>query len=116
MPRHALLGTIVALLLLPLRLVAEDDNARKPQWREQATHHVHGRRCKAVSFSPDGRWLATAGGGGKSDVKLWDVQSGDEIASWEAHPEETRSVVFSPNGQLLATGGGIWNGPGGVAL
>jgi WD40 repeat protein len=116
MLRHILSGTIVALFFVTLPLGAAEAGAEKPEWREQVTHYAHGGRCKGVAFSPDGRWLATVGGGGGGDVKLWDVKSGAETAAWEAHLEETKAVAFSPDGQTLVTGGGIWNGPGGAAL
>jgi WD40 repeat protein len=69
-----------------------------------------------VAFSPDGRWLATAGGGSVGDVKIWDVKTGDEVAAWEAHAGRTTAVAFSPDSKNLATGGGIWNGPGEFAV
>jgi WD40 repeat protein len=116
MSHHVLLAVLVALLFVPDRLVAEDALARRPQWRERATIPAHGGRCKAIAFSPEGRWLATVGGGSGGDVKLWDAKSGAEIAAWEGHPEETKSIAFSPDGQTLATGGGIWNGPGEFTL
>jgi len=116
MPCHSPIRTVIAWVLVPLSLVVADARAGEPQWREVALHNAHGGRCKAIAFSPDGLWLATVGGGGTGDVKLWDAKSGAEIASWEAHAEETKAVLFSPDGRTLATGGGIWNGPGGVAL
>jgi WD40 repeat protein len=69
-----------------------------------------------VAFSPDDRWLATAGGGSVGDVKIWDVKTGDEVAAREAHAGRTTAVAFSPDSKNLATGGGIWNGPGEFAV
>jgi serine/threonine protein kinase/WD40 repeat protein len=53
-----------------------------------------------VGFSPDGRWLATTGGGGR----LW------RVGSWAPGPDLGGDVfAFSPDGSLLAveTGGGV---------
>jgi serine/threonine protein kinase/WD40 repeat protein/Tfp pilus assembly protein PilF len=50
-----------------------------------------------VGFSPDGRWLATTGGG----VRLWTV------GSWEEGPQVGGDTfAFSADGQLLALGQG----------
>ena len=59
----------------------------------------------AVSFSPNGQWLATGDGDGL--VKVWNVQHGVCIAQMERDEEERRyhsvsHLVFSPDGQRLA--------------
>src|SRR5438128_49158 len=98
------------------RLVADDPAIATRPWRVRATHSAHGRRCTDVVFSPDGRRLATIGGLDVSDVKLWDVATGEVVATWETHSGQTMSVAFSPDGTTLATGGGVWNGPGQVTF
>jgi WD40 repeat protein len=54
-----------------------------------------------VAFSPDGKFLATATQYTKL-VKVWNVQTGAEVHSWEDDPMDC--VAFSPDGRLLATG------------
>ncbi|MDE0683450.1 MAG: T9SS type A sorting domain-containing protein, partial [Candidatus Poribacteria bacterium] len=56
-------------------------------------------QVKAVDFSRDGQMLATAG----VDVKLWDIHTREEIATFE-HGRWVLAVAFSPDGQFLATG------------
>jgi len=60
----------------------------------------------ALSFSPDGSQLASAGGtiDGKGELKLFEVASGRELLSL-GHGDVVRSVTFSPTGKLLASGG-----------
>lgn len=59
----------------------------------------HMASISGVTFSPDGRLLASAA----DKVRLWDVVTGDLRAIVEHGAE---SVAFSPDGRLLASGGG----------
>ncbi len=59
----------------------------------------------SVAFSPDGKTLASASGSWSSKTtKLWNVESGQEIASFENHTSSVNSVAFSPDGKTLASG------------
>ena len=62
----------------------------------------HSGTVRSVSFSPDGKLLAS--GSHDKTVKLWDVATGREIRTLEGHSGGVISVSFSPDGKLLASG------------
>jgi WD40 repeat protein len=74
-----------------------------------------------VSFSPDGKRLASAGGTRGSprypgEVKIWDMLTGQEVATLQGEGVgAVFGVAFSPDGRHLATASGdgavrIWDG------
>ena len=54
-----------------------------------------------LSFSPDGRTLASAGG--DLAIRLWDVRTGRERQTFTGHRNVVRDVSFSPDGRMLAS-------------
>ena len=84
-----------------------------------ATLEGHTDGVSSVAFSPDGKILASGVGDAffpeffpeSSDnrVKLWDVASGEPIASLGGHTGEVWSVTFSPDGTMLASAGGTFD-------
>src|SRR5262249_42569329 len=58
-----------------------------------------------VAFSPDGQRLAA--GGKKNTVKIWDVETRQELRTLEGHNGEVYTVAFSPDkdGRWLASAG-----------
>ena len=61
----------------------------------------HANTVSAVSFSPDGKRLATASR--DNTVKLWNSATGQEIKTLTGHTDWVRAVSFSPDGKRLAT-------------
>ena len=55
-----------------------------------------------LDFFPDGKTLVSTG---HAAVKLWSVESGEEIVSLTGHPAWIRGAAVSPNGSTLASGG-----------
>jgi WD40 repeat protein len=66
--------------------------------------HRHNDLVNSVSFSPDGRWLVSAGR--DHDVIVWDVASGKPVHRFEeAHSASVEDARFSPDGRWLVTAG-----------
>jgi serine/threonine protein kinase len=62
----------------------------------------HAWQVTSLSFSPDGRLLAS--GSNDNTIKLWRVADGLEVRTLTGHASSVNSVVFSPDGSLLASG------------
>jgi WD40 repeat protein/tRNA A-37 threonylcarbamoyl transferase component Bud32 len=80
---------------------------------------AHGASVNAVSFSPDGRRLATVSD--EKTARLWDMAKGALLSAPIRHETTIRAITFSPDGGLIATASddGMvrrWDGMTGAAV
>ncbi len=71
------------------------------QLKEKALLKGHASYVFRVSFSPDGKTLASASW--DHTIKLWDVKTGKELATLKGHKRRIYTVRFSPDGKTLAS-------------
>src|SRR5881227_3852739 len=90
---HACLSAML-ILLVPALLRAD---------AEPRTLKGHQGSVLAVSFSPDGKVLASSSR--DKTIKLWDPATGELKRTLTEHTADVYDVTFSPKGDLLASGG-----------
>ena len=81
--------------------------------REVVTYSGHDNIVLATAISPDGRWVAT-GGGGNHEIHLWDLQTGQRRLDQDSQPltlvgrgRRVWAVGFAGDGQTVAWGN-LW--------
>ncbi|MGK0187511.1 MAG: WD40 repeat protein/tetratricopeptide (TPR) repeat protein [Verrucomicrobiales bacterium] len=83
------------------RFISSTHPKMLPIWSSPISAH-HSGAVTSVFFSPDGTRIVS--GSRDNTVKLWDADTGNEIASLEGHSERVTSVAFSPDGSRIVSG------------
>ncbi len=84
-------------------------DARTREVLHTLTGGRHSYTVRAISFSSDGKVLAT---GGDDTIRLWDVHTGALLWKFEGHISSVESVEFAADGDTLAS----WSSDGTVLL
>ncbi len=99
--RSQVLRSCFCLLLLCLALFAQTpQSTEKPELILQTGH---AQKSEAISFSPNGRYVAT--GSIDRSIKIWEAATGHELRALNGSNTVIKALAFSPNGQLLAASG-----------
>ena len=89
----------------------EDDTTRlwgPPDWQPHGSPLRHDDYPQRLTFSPDGRLIATAAAYGGT-ATIWEVARGRRLMTIQLHDPldenySVQDIAFSPDGRLLATG------------
>jgi RNA polymerase sigma factor (sigma-70 family) len=112
----ALIALVSLLGLLPFALQVTGLQAQAPprisrQAAERPPQQApavpeQGEDVLALKYSPDGKWLAIAQGGGGGEgpvmVRLWDTKSNRPARTLPGPDKWVRGLCFTPNGETLA--------------
>ncbi len=100
---------ILIALIAPLRKEVIGDDYTARVWEAASGREVarmtHVHRVVAVAFSPDGKYLATAGA--DHTARVWEATSGREVMRM-THKGVVHAIVFGPDRKYLATAS--WDG------
>ena len=107
------------LLFMALSAMVLGGIALAEQASQIGTLEGHTDPVYAVSWSPDGKTLATAGF--DNTVRLWDAATRKEIRLYEGHTKIVMAVAISPDGKQILSGGNdntakLWDYPTADAL
>jgi RNA polymerase sigma factor (sigma-70 family) len=82
--------------------VQSGEGTAQPTWQLRKTLEVESV-ADVVALSPDGKVLATSSGKKSGQVRVWDIETGIELATLPVNKFTVRALAFSPDGKTLAT-------------
>ena len=64
----------------------------------------HTDRVNSIAFSPDGKFLASAGGPFDKTIKIWDMQTGTLVKTLIGHISDVNTLAYSQDGKYIVSG------------
>jgi WD40 repeat protein len=105
LPLVSLLATALVALAVPSQPAPQDQygDALPPGafLRLGSQRLRHGGPIFCVAWSPDGKMVATGGGGADQTVRLWDAANGKEIRQFKNNQGAVGSLAFTPEGTKI---------------
>lgn len=105
---------------------AGSDNRHAPifdanTWAQVGDILPHGDTVYTMVFTPDGHYLAIAGGASNLNVELYHVPDCTLVWSGSGHTDQIRGLSISPDGALIASSGyegtiRLWNAADGTPV
>jgi len=92
----------ICLAVITLYLPISKGQRAQSQKVELYVQTGHSMFISRVAFSPDGGILAS--GSGDKTIKLWSVETGQELRTLTGHTNAVIAVMFSPDGKTIASG------------
>jgi WD40 repeat protein/tRNA A-37 threonylcarbamoyl transferase component Bud32 len=94
----------------------EWDYVRRLCHMERLTYRGHFENVRSLAISPDGKWVASGAGipfnwsheNDRGEVRLWEVDTGQQRQVFDDLPGTVQTVAISPDGKLIAAGGGFY--------
>jgi WD40 repeat protein len=94
-------------LVKPTRSPATYMKAAPPAITRLVTYRGHSKEVYAVSWSPNGKLIAS--GSGDETVQVWEATSGTNVLNYQGHSHRigkglVQAVMWSPDGKYLVSG------------
>jgi KaiC/GvpD/RAD55 family RecA-like ATPase len=111
------LSLLLAIEAIETEYTVQADDALRQAlaspWR--ITLHGHTSSVNLAAYSPDGRWIVTAGE--DRTARVWEAKSGQQMMVLK-HPDRVNSAAYSPNGRWIVTASGdgtarVWDAESG---
>ena len=94
------------------RIVATGEEGQLRLWDAASGDEVSSSRKHMISliarcnltYSPNGKWIASGGGDDGYEVAVWDARQGRQVYLLDGHKSWTTCVAFSPDSERVASG------------
>ena len=118
--RTRLANEAATLAAAPKDTIPDSAQFSRAYWKKTRVElSGHKREINSAAFSPDGTRIVTASW--DKTARIWNAQSGEQIATLAGHKKAVYSAAFSPDGTRIVTASRdntarVWNAQSGAML